>query len=193
MRNLPYKWIVATIYVCGLFMDIMDSTIVNVALPTLGRTFHAGNTTLEWVLTGYLLSLAVWVPASGWVGDRFGTKKTFMFALAMFTASSALCGLSWNIGSLIVFRLLQGVGGGMLTPVGTAMMYRAFPPQERAKASAIVAVPTMIAPAVGPIIGGWLVTDISWRWIFYINLPIGVFGFLFALFKLREHREPSAG
>ncbi len=193
MRNLPYKWIVATIYVCGLFMDIMDSTIVNVALPTLGRTFHAGNTTLEWVLTGYLLSLAVWVPASGWVGDRFGTKKTFMFALAMFTASSALCGLSWNIGSLIVFRLLQGVGGGMLTPVGTAMMYRAFPPQERAKASAIVAVPTMVAPAVGPIIGGWLVTDVSWRWIFYINLPIGVFGFLFALFKLKEHREPSAG
>src|SRR5690348_13597977 len=99
VRNLPYKWIVATIYVCGLFMDIMDSTIVNVALPTFGRTFHAGNTTLEWVLTGYLLSLAVWVPASGWVGDRFGTKKTFMFALAMFTASSALCGLSWNIGS----------------------------------------------------------------------------------------------
>jgi EmrB/QacA subfamily drug resistance transporter len=171
----------------------MDLTIVNVALPTLGRKFSASNSALEWVVTGYLLSLAIWIPASGWLGDRFGTKKTFLFALAMFTASSALCGLSWNIGSLIAFRILQGVGGGMLTPVGTAMLFRAFPPAERARASLILTVPTVIAPALGPIVGGWLVDDVSWRWIFYVNVPIGLVGFVFSLMFLREHREPTAG
>src|SRR2546421_443961 len=120
IRNWPYKYLVAVAFCVAMFMDILDTTIINVALPTLGRQFHAGNDTLEWVVTGYLLSLAVWVPASGWIGDRFGTKKTFMFALAMFTFASALCGFSWNVGALICFRLLQGVGGGMLTPVGMA-------------------------------------------------------------------------
>src|SRR5579863_6114715 len=121
----------AAAFVSALSMDLMDATIVNVALPRLGAQFHAGNTTLEWVVTGYLLSLAVWIPASGWVGDRFGTKKTFLFALAMFTAGSALCGFAQSMGQLITFRILQGVGGGMLTPVGAAMLFRAFPPAER--------------------------------------------------------------
>jgi len=192
-NRLEYKWLVATAFVVGIFMDIMDSTITNVALPTLGRTFHAGNTTLEWVVTGYLLSLAVWVPASGWIGDRFGTKRTFMFALAMFTLASGLCGLSWNIGSLIGFRLLQGVGGGMMTPVGMAMLFRAFPPNERAQASAVTIIPTFIAPTFGPILGGWLVTDVNWRWIFYLNLPMGIFGLIFTAIYIREHREPGAG
>src|SRR5438034_9314424 len=98
---IEYKWIVAGVFVCGLFMDLMDATIVNVALPTLGRQFHATNTTLEWVVTGYLLSLAVWIPASGWLGDRFGTKRVFLFALAMFTFCSALCGLAQNIDQLV--------------------------------------------------------------------------------------------
>ena len=193
LQRIPYKWIVATAFVSGLFMDLMDSTIVNVALPRLGRQFQAGNTTLEWVVTGYLLSLAVWIPASGWIGDRFGTKKTFLFALAMFTTCSALCGLSQSMGQLIVFRILQGVGGGMLTPVGTAMLFRAFPPAERARAATILMVPTVVAPALGPVLGGWLVTDVTWRAIFYVNLPIGVIGFLFALFLLKEHREEAAG
>ena len=155
--------------------------------------FHAGNTTLEWVVTGYLLSLAVWIPASGWLGDRFGTKKTFLFAMAMFTIGSALCGFSRSIDQLIVFRILQGVGGGMMTPVGTAMLFRAFPPEERAKASAILSVPTSIAPALGPIFGGWLVTSVSWRWIFYVNLPVGILGFIFAALLLQEHTEETAG
>jgi len=193
LHTVPYKWIVATAFVAGLFMDLMDATIVNVALPKLGQQFHAATTTLEWVVTGYLLSLAIWIPASGWIGDRFGTKKTFLFALAMFTASSALCGLAQNIDQLIVFRFLQGVGGGMLTPVGAAMLFRAFPPAERARASTILLVPTVTAPALGPVLGGWLVTAVSWRWIFYVNLPIGVLGFLFALRFLKEHREASAG
>jgi len=192
-RAIPYKWLVAAAFVCGLFMDIMDSTITNVALPVLGRQFHADTGTIEWVVTGYLLSLAIWVPASGWIGDRFGTKKTFAFALFMFTLSSALCGAAWNIESLIAFRILQGVGGGMLTPVGAAMLFRAFPPNERAAASAVLAVPTFIAPASGPILGGWLVDSVSWRWIFYVNLPIGLLGLLFTLLFLREEKEPTAG
>ncbi len=193
-RSVPYKYIVAAAFVSGLFMDLMDLTIVNVALPRLGRDFHATNaTTLVWVITGYLLSLAIWIPASGWIGDRIGTKKTFLFALAAFTICSGLCSLSWSIESLIAFRVLQGVGGGMLTPVGTAMLFRAFPPGERARASAILTVPTVIAPALGPILGGWLVDDVTWRAIFWVNLPIGLLGFLFALAFLREHTEPLAG
>jgi EmrB/QacA subfamily drug resistance transporter len=193
LRSLDYKWFVAAAFVFGIFMDIMDSTIVNVALPVLGRDFRAGNNTLEWVITGYLLSLAVWIPASGWIGDRFGTKRTFMFALAMFVLGSALCGLSQSIGQLIFFRVLQGVGGGMMTPVGTAMLFRAFPPAERARASVVLMIPTIIAPTLGPILGGLLVTDVSWRWIFYVNLPIGILGFIFAGLFLREHTEAKAG
>lgn len=193
MTRIPYKWIVAIVFVTGVFMDILDTTSVNVALPTLGREFHATTSQIEWVVIGYLLSLAVWIPASGWLGDRFGTKKIYLFALAMFTAASALCGLATSLNELIVFRLLQGVGGGMLVPVGTAMLFRAFPPIERAKASTVLIVPTVLAPALGPVVGGWLVTDHSWRWIFYLNLPIGVFAFLLGLFGLREHREPTAG
>jgi len=191
--DLEYKWLVAIVFVCGMFMDIMDTTIVFVATPALAREFHASHTSIEWVVLGYLLSLAIWIPASGWIGDRIGTKKVFLFALAMFTFASALCGQANSLGELVAFRVLQGVGGGMLTPVGTAMLFRAFPPIERAKASTVLIIPTVLAPALGPIVGGWLVTDISWRWIFYVNLPIGVAGFVLGAIFLREHREGTAG
>lgn len=193
LKSVEYKYLVAGVFVSGLFMEIMDTTVINVALPQLGRHFSAANDSLEWVVTGYLLSLAIWIPASGWVGDRFGTKKTFLFAIVTFTLGSALCGLSQNIGQLIAFRVMQGVGGGMMTPVGTAMLFRAFPPQERAKAAVFLAIPAMIAPVVGPIFGGWLVDGPGWRWIFYINLPVGIAGFLFALTVLKEHTEEAAG
>src|SRR5438132_8533431 len=114
LRKVSYKWLAATAFVTGLFMNLMDTTIVNVALPTIGSDFVSNIGTLEWIATGYLVSLAVWIPASGWIGDRFGTKKTFAVALAMFTAGSALCGLAWSAGSLIAFRILQGIGGGMM-------------------------------------------------------------------------------
>src|SRR3982074_2054944 len=119
LTRVEYKWLVATAFVAGMFMDIMDTTNVNRALPTHGRTFGVGDSTVEWVVTGYLLSLAIWIPASGWIGDSFGTKKTFLFALIVFTIGSALCGAAWNIQSLIGFRLLQGGGGGMGRPAGT--------------------------------------------------------------------------
>ena len=195
-----YKWVVAIIFVLGLFMEIMDTTIVNVAIPTLqdpvnglGHGVPISNAAIEWVVLGYLLSIAVWIPSSGWIGDRIGTKRTFLFALFMFTLASILCGQATSIGQLIAFRLLQGVGGGMLTPVGTAMLYRAFPPEERARASTVLVVPTVVAPALGPIIGGLLIDSLSWRWIFYVNVPIGIAGFLFGYLYLQESKEPTAG
>ena len=144
-------------------------------------------------MLGYLLSLAVFIPASGWIGDRFGTRRVFLFALAMFTLASALCGQANSLGELVAFRVLQGVGGGMLVPVGTAMLFRAFPPIERAKASTVLIVPTVLAPALGPVLGGWLVTDVSWRWIFYVNLPVGVVAFAIGFLFLREEREGTRG
>lgn len=193
LARVEYRYLVAASFVFGLFMDILDTTIVNVALPRLAEDFHANTATLQWVVTGYVLSLAVWVPASGWIGDRFGTKKTFLFATAVFVIGSALCGFATSIESLVVFRIIQGVGGGMLTPVGTAMLYRAFTPAERARASAILSIPTMFAPMLGPLFGGFLVDAVNWRWIFFVNLPFGLASFIFSWLVLKEHREPDAG
>jgi EmrB/QacA subfamily drug resistance transporter len=191
-RRMPYKYQVAAIFVVSLSMDLMDSTVVNVALPQLSHDFHASTAAVEWTVTGYLLSLAVFIPAAGFISDRWGTKRAFMAAMAIFTVCSALCGQARSLRQLIAGRLLQGIGGGMMTPVATAMLSREFPGVERAKASAITAVPIVFAPLAGPILGGWLVTDVSWRWIFYINLPIGVLGLVASWVLLREHREPSA-
>jgi len=193
LRHIEYKWIVAVIFVAGLFLEILDTTIVNVAIPTLAKEFDATRASMEWVVLGYLLSLAIWIPASGWIGDKVGTKKTFLFALLTFTVASALCGQAHSVGELVLFRILQGVGGGMLTPVGTTMLFRAFPPAERARASTVLLVPIVVAPALGPIIGGLLIDNLSWRWIFYVNMPLGVLGFVFGLFMLKESKEPTAG
>jgi len=191
--RLRYEYVVAVVFVTGLFMEILDTTIVNVALPTLGREFGVGTSSIEWVVIGYLLSLAVWIPASGWIGDKVGTKQTFLFAIGTFTVASALCGQAHSLGELVAFRVLQGVGGGMMTPVGTAMLFRAFAPERRAKASTVLIIPTVMAPALGPVVGGLLVTQLSWRWIFYVNVPLGIVAFAFGFFFLREHREPTAG
>jgi EmrB/QacA subfamily drug resistance transporter len=191
--RLEYKWLVGIVFVFGIFMDLLDMTITNVALPTLAKDFSASTTTIQWVVTGYLLSLAVFIPVSGWAGDRFGTKRIFMFALTLFTAGSLACGLAWSIESLIAFRLLQGAAGGMLTPVGTAMLFRAFPPAERALASAVLTIPIVVAPASGPVLGGYLVEYQSWRWIFLINIPIGIAGLLVAAAVLREEKQDRPG
>ena len=193
MRKLEYKWVVGIVFTFGIFMGLLDMTIVNVALPTFAKEFNAPTTTIEWVVTAYLLSLAVFIPVSGWAGDRFGTKRTFMFALCVFTLGSLLCIFAWNIESLIAFRVLQGVGGGMLTPVGTAMLFRAFPPSERAQAAALLAIPTVVAPASGPVLGGYLVEYQSWPWIFAINIPIGIAGLLVAGLFLREEKQEDPG
>ena len=191
--RLEYKWRVAITFLFGMFMSLLDATIVNVALPTFAREFRASPTTIEWVVTGYLLSLAVFIPVSGWAGDRFGTKRIFMFALAVFTLGSLVSVFAWNIHALIAFRVFQGVGGGMLVPVSTAMLFRAFPPSERAQAGAVLAIPTVVAPASGPVLGGYLVEFQSWRWIFAINVPIGIVGLLVAGLLLRETKQEKPG
>ncbi|MEX0682971.1 MAG: MDR family MFS transporter [Dehalococcoidia bacterium] len=197
LGRLEYKWIVGIVFVFGLFMDLLDMTIVNVALPELADSLdvdpRSAATDIQWVVTGYLLSLAVFIPVSGWLGDRFGTKRIFMTALFLFTLASFACGMAWNLESLIAFRVLQGVGGGMLTPVGTAMLFRAFPPHERAKGAAILMIPMVVAPASGPVIGGYLVEYHTWRLIFLINIPVGLLGLLFAGLFLHEEKQEAPG
>lgn len=187
------KVIVAVVYVCGMLMNSLDSTIVNVALATLGRQFNVPPSQIDSVVIGYLVSLAIFIPASGWLGDRFGTKRIFLLALGLFTAASALCGLAQSINQLILFRIMQGVGGGMLTPVGMAMLWRTYPPQERVQVARILMFATILGPASGPVLGGLLIDTLSWRWAFYVNVPVGLMAFLIGLFFLHEHREPTAG
>jgi EmrB/QacA subfamily drug resistance transporter len=191
--KLQYKWLVGVVFVLAIFLDLLDMTIVTVAIPTLAEEFETDTTTIEWVVTGYLLSLALFIPVSGWLGDRFGTKRVFITAVAIFVAGSVLAGLAWDIESLIAFRVLQGVGGGMITPVGFAMLFRAFPASEFAKASAVLAIPMMIAPAAGPLLGGYLVDYYDWRWIFFINLPVGIVALTAAALLLREEVQENPG
>jgi EmrB/QacA subfamily drug resistance transporter len=193
MSRIPYKWVVAIVFVFGTFMDLLDTTSIQVAIPTLAREFDASVSQIEWVVLGYVLSLAVWIPASGWLGDRFGTKRIFLLSVFLFTAASVLCGSATSLSQLTAFRLLQGIGGGLMIPVGTTMLFRAFPQVERARASTILMVPTVLGPALGPLFGGWVTTNHSWRWIFYVNLPIGIVTFALGVVGLREHREEGAG
>lgn len=166
--------VVSTVFVAAMFMNIMDSTVVNVALPTLSRHFAVPIASVSGVVTAYLVALAVAMPASGWAGDRFGARNALIVSIGIFTTASALCGVATSLPELVVFRAVQGIGGGALIPVGQAMITRAFPPAERIRMNRILIVPTLMAPALGPVIGGLLVDGLSWRWIFYINLPVGV-------------------
>jgi EmrB/QacA subfamily drug resistance transporter len=192
LPSINPKVSVSIVFVAAMFMSIMDGTIVNVALPALSRQFHAPGTAVDAVVVGYLVSLAIIIPASGWLGDRLGTKRIFLSALALFTIASALCGLATSLPMLIGLRVLQGVGGGALTPVGTAILYRTFPPEERVQVSRILNIPTVFAPATGPVLGGLLIDKLSWHWVFYVNVPIGIAAFLFGLLFLAEHHERSA-
>jgi EmrB/QacA subfamily drug resistance transporter len=190
-RPINQKAAVSVVFVAAMFMAIMDMTIVNVAVPTLGRDFHTDPAAIDSVVIGFLVSLAVFIPASGWLGDRLGGKRVLLAAIAIFTIASALCGAATSLGELVAFRVLQGVGGGLMTPVGMAMLFRVFPPAERVRASSILIVPTALAPATGPVLGGLFVTNLSWRWVFYVNVPIGIaaliFGFLFVVDGERHH------
>ena len=191
--RLEHKYIVALISVFGMFMNLLDLTIVNVAVPVLASELDASAQEVQWVVTAYLLAVAVGIPVSGWAGDRYGTKVIFVLALAFFTIGSALCAVAWNIESLIVFRGLQGLGGGFLMPVSQTMVFRAFPQQERSKAAGILVVPTTFAPASGPLIGGIILDYLAWPWIFLVNIPVGVIGIVLALAFLREQREDAPG
>jgi EmrB/QacA subfamily drug resistance transporter len=190
--RLSPKLVVGAVFVASMFLNIMDATVVNVALPTLGRYFAVPVASVSGVVTAYLVTLAVVMPVSGWVGDRFGARSVLLGAIGLFTAASALCGVATSLPELVVFRAVQGIGGGLLIPVGMAMMFRAYPPAERIRANRLLIVPTLMAPALGPVIGGLLVDGLSWRWIFYLNLPVGVAALVFgALFLPRGSEHPA--
>jgi EmrB/QacA subfamily drug resistance transporter len=193
LKRIDQRIVVAAVYVAAMLMNTLDSTIVIVALATLGREFGVPPAATETVVVGYLVSLAVFIPVSGWLGDRFGTKRIFLIALALFVGASALCGLAGSLQQLVAFRVVQGAGGGLLTPVGMAMLYRTFPPRERIAVGRILMFATILGPASGPVIGGLLIERLSWRWAFYVNVPVGLIAFVVGLLFLLEHREPDPG
>jgi len=160
--------------VLGTFMAILDSTVVNVALPTLGRVFQTDLTLLQWIITGYLLANAAVVPLAGFLSDRFGAKRMYLTALVLFTAGSVLCAFAPNADVLVLYRVLQGLGGGMLMPIGMAFLYRLAPPEKRGAVMGAFGIPILLAPALGPVLSGWLIQYADWRLIFLINLPVGL-------------------
>jgi EmrB/QacA subfamily drug resistance transporter len=169
-----HVWLISGVVILGSAMSILDTTIVNVALATLGRDLHSTISQIQWVVTGYMLALAAVIPLSGWAANRFGPRRMYLISLVLFTAGSALCGISTSITELIVFRVLQGIGGGMIMPLGMMMMADAAGPKRMGRVMSVVAMPMMLAPILGPTIGGLIVDNISWRWIFYVNVPVGV-------------------
>lgn len=191
--QLDPKIVVCIVYVIAMFMVSMDGTIVNVILPTISNEFNLDPSSTSGINIGYLVSLAVFLPVAGWLGDRFGTKKIFLIALGVFTAASFLCGFANNLQTLNLFRVLQGAGGGILTPVGMAILFRTFSPEERPKVSRSLVLPIAFAPAIGPIVGGFFTEQMSWRWAFYINVPFGIMVLLIGVLFLKEHKEPTAG
>jgi EmrB/QacA subfamily drug resistance transporter len=162
-----------TAIILGSFMSILDITIVNVALPTFGRVFETNLQSLQWIITGYMLASAAVIPVAGWLSDRFGSKRVYLVALVLFTAGSVLCSVATTVPMLILFRILQGLGGGMLMPVGMSMLYRVAPPDKRGAVMGIFGIPMLLGPALGPVISGWLLEFASWPWIFLINVPVG--------------------
>jgi EmrB/QacA subfamily drug resistance transporter len=173
-------------------MSILDTTVVNVAINTLAQDFRTDLPTIQWVVTGYTLALATVIPLTGWAADRFGTKRLYMLSLVLFLAGSALSGAAWSSESLIFFRVLQGLGGGMIMPAGMTILTRAAGPQRVGRVMSIIGVPMLLGPILGPILGGWLVDDVSWRWIFFINVPIGAVALISSARVLPKDRpEPD--
>ncbi|HNK64494.1 MAG TPA: DHA2 family efflux MFS transporter permease subunit, partial [Anaerolineales bacterium] len=175
-KGLEQKWKILISVMFGIFMIILDSTVVNIAFPTLRREFGASLADAQWVLSVYVLSLGVTTPISGFLADRFGIKRIYLLGLSLFVVGSLLCGFAPSLGWLIAARALQGFGGGIAQPLGPAQLYRAFPPKEQGTALGYFGIALVFAPALGPILGGWLVDANIWRYIFFINVPIGIIG-----------------
>jgi EmrB/QacA subfamily drug resistance transporter len=188
---------IAGVVVLGAIMSILDITVVNVALPTFQEEFGTPDDPIAyshvaWTVTGYTLALATVIPMTGWAADRFGTKRLYMTAIALFTAGSALCATAWDINVLIAFRVLQGLGGGMLMPLGMTIMTRAAGPHRMGRLMAILGVPMLLGPIMGPILGGWLIETASWHWIFLINVPLGIGALIYAGSVLaKDSPQPS--
>jgi EmrB/QacA subfamily drug resistance transporter len=166
-------WIVSGVAMLGAVMSILDTTIVNVALATLGKDLHSSLASIQWVVTGYMLSLAAVIPVTGWASRRFGAKRVFLVSLVLFTLGSLLCGLATSVSELIAFRVLQGVGGGMIMPIAQIIMADAAGPKRMGRVMGLVAIPMMLAPTLGPLLGGTIIEGLSWHWVFYVNLFVG--------------------
>jgi EmrB/QacA subfamily drug resistance transporter len=173
-RIEAHVWWIGGVVMLGSVMSILDTTIVNVALATLGTDLNVSVSEVQWVVTGYMLALAAVIPVSGWAAERFGTKRVYLVSLVVFTAGSVLCGLSTSLNELVAFRVVQGVGGGMILPLGQMMVAGAAGPRRMGRVMSILVLPAMLAPILGPTLGGFLIQGLSWRWIFYVNVPVGV-------------------
>jgi len=185
--------LIAIIVASSLFMQNLDSTIVSTALPVMARAFHADPVHMNVALTAYLFAVAVFVPASGWMADRFGTRTVFRAAIAVFTLGSVLCGRADSLPFLVLARILQGTGGAMMLPVGRLVLLRSVPKSQLIAAMTWVTMPALVGPVIGPPVGGFIVTYFSWRWIFDINVPIGVLGFVMVSLFIKDVREPHPG
>jgi MFS transporter, DHA2 family, multidrug resistance protein len=173
-------WIVAVAVMLGTFMEVLDTTVVNVSLPHIAGSLSATVDETTWVLTSYLVSNAIILPMTGWLANQFGRKRILLMSVAGFTIASVACGLAPNLATLIIFRVIQGATGGGLQPLSQAIMLEAFPPEKRGKAMAFWALGIVVAPMLGPVLGGWITDTYSWRWVFYINLPVGIMATIMA-------------
>lgn len=191
-RSIYYKWFVLGNIMLGTFMAVLDSTIVNVSLPKIMSSFGVGLSTIQWVITAYMLSMAAMLPASGWLADKFGYKKVYFWGLFLFTLGSLLCGLSNDETSLIVSRIVQGLGAGMIQPLGMAIITREFPPHQRGIALGFWSIAAAASVSFGPLIGGYLVDNFNWQLIFNVNVPVGVVALLFTIIIQREFIHPTA-
>src|SRR5947199_4592536 len=188
-----HVWVISGVVILGMIMSILDTTIVNVALDTLSRDLNAPISQVQWVVTGYLLALAAVIPITGWAARRYGAKRVYLTSLVLFTAGSAACGLSSSIGSLVLFRVLQGVGGGMIMPVAQLIMAQGAGPRRMGRVMGVVSMPAMLAPILGPVIGGLLLLSLHWSWIFFVNVPIGVVAFALGWRLLPSTDSGAAG
>ena len=191
-KSKYYKWFVLGNVMLGTFMAVLDSTIVNVSLPKIMSSFGVGLSTIQWVITAYMLSMAVMLPTSGWLADKFGYKKMYFWGLFLFTFGSLLCGLSNDETTLIMSRIIQGLGAGMIQPLGMAIITREFPPQQRGVALGFWAISAAASVSFGPMIGGYLVDNFSWQLIFDVNIPVGIAALLFTVVIQREFIHPTA-
>src|SRR3954453_7383892 len=187
-------WRIAIVVILGAIMSVLDTTIVNVALDTLSHDLHTSLDGIQWVVTGYMLALAAVIPVTGWAATRFGSRRLYLISLVLFTARSALCGLAWSSESLIAARVLQGLGGGMLMPIGQMILVKAAGPQNMPRVMSAIGVPIILAPGFGPTARGLLIQHAGWQCIFLVNLPIGVAAVIAALRLLpRDEAAPAKG
>src|SRR3954454_10062258 len=191
-RIEPHVWRIAIVIILGAIMSVLDTTIVNVALDDLSTDLHSSLESIQWVVTGYLLALAAVIPVTGWSARRFGSRRLYLIALIAFTAGSALCGLAWSTGSLVAFRIVQGVGGGMLMPIGQMILVKAAGPRNLPRVMAAIGVPIILAPVFGPTLGGLLLEHAGWQWIFLVNVPVGILAVTAAVRLLPRDKPEDA-